>query len=272
MNNFKANIKPQNNNGKVYFFYFKDREIALLDVDDSSINFPHINSESSSDYLTSSHVFLGSQQNDQYFSMIVKGDEAFLQGVSFYSMRSLLGLINDDLFYLIMYGSHLALWNESSQFCGKCGNETKLTEEEEISRVCINCNYVIYPSPHAAIITAVIKDDSILLAKHSHISQIFTVLAGYVSPGESLEECLAREVKEEVNITVKNIRYKMSQPWGMTQALMVGFIAEYESGEIKVDNKEIIEASWFSRDELPDYPPSPSLAYYLIEEFKKGTI
>jgi NAD+ diphosphatase len=271
METFKQNIKPQQNNGTAYFFYFKNREIALSNTEDCAVVFPEIDSERLIDYLTPSHMFLGSKNNNSYYSMIVKGDEPFLENLSFHSMRALLGKIDDELFFILMYGSHLAQWNMNSQFCGKCSGKTK-AGSEEISRICMSCNHTIYPSPYAATITAIIKDDLILLARHAYINQIFTVLAGYVSPGESLEECVAREIKEEVNISVKNIRYFMSQPWGMTQALMVGFVAEYESGEIEVDNKEIIEAAWFSRDDLPVHPKSPSLAHYLIDAFINKTL
>ena len=96
---------------------------------------------------------------------------------------------------------------------------------------------------------------------------MFSVLAGFVEPGETLEDCVKREIREEVGITVKNIRYFGSQPWPFPNSLMVGFVAEYAAGEITVDDIEIAEAAWFSRDNLPPIPPSISIARRLIDWF-----
>ncbi len=130
------------------------------------------------------------------------------------------------------------------------------------------CNLTNYPRVSPAIIVAIIRDNQILLARNRRFKGgFFSVLAGFAEPGESLEECVAREVNEEVGIAVKNIRYFGSQPWPFPNSLMVGFIADYAGGRINVDKTEIIEAAWFSAQNLPPIPPKISIARQLIDWF-----
>ncbi|MEJ2041606.1 MAG: NAD(+) diphosphatase, partial [Desulfosarcinaceae bacterium] len=127
---------------------------------------------------------------------------------------------------------------------------------------------VNYPRLSPAIIVAVIRNDRILLARNKRFRAPFhSVLAGFVEPGETLEECEQREIGEVVGLAVKNIRYFGSQPWPFPNSLMVGFVAEYASGEITIDRKEIMEADWFPADALPRTPTRISIAGRLIEWF-----
>jgi NAD+ diphosphatase len=124
------------------------------------------------------------------------------------------------------------------------------------------------PSPLPAVIVAVLRENKILLARNSRFRlPFYSVLAGFVEPGETLEACVAREIQEEVGITVKNIRYFGSQPWPFPDSLMVGFMADYAGGEIAVDDAEITEANWFTPEDLPRIPPRISIARQLIDWF-----
>lgn len=154
-----------------------------------------------------------------------------------------------------------------NKFCGVCGEKTQKDNVEDCY-VCCNCNEKFFPSVFPAIIVSVNKDDKILLAHNVNFpDNLYSVIAGFVDQGESLEECVAREVFEEVGLKVKNIKYKGSQFWSFTTSLMIGFSAEYESGEIKVDGKEINNAAWFKKDELPNIPSKISMARVLIDDF-----
>ncbi len=117
------------------------------------------------------------------------------------------------------------------------------------------------------IIVAIRREDSILLARHvRHRNGVHTVLAGFVEVGETLEQAVAREVMEESGIKVKNLRYITSQPWPFPQSLMTAFMAEYDSGEIVIDPKELLEANWYRYDDLPLLPPPGTVARRLIED------
>jgi NAD+ diphosphatase len=127
---------------------------------------------------------------------------------------------------------------------------------------------VSFPDVSPAIIVAVIRDERILLARASRFpKQMYSVLAGFVEPGESLEECVRREEREEVGVEVTNIRYFGSQPWPFPHSLMVGFTADHAAGEISADGKEIVDAGWFTADHLPQIPGKISIARKLIDWF-----
>ena len=169
-----------------------------------------------------------------------------------------------ELAPLVARALALLNWRKRSRFCGKCGSQLH-DSTDETARVCLSCGNVYYPSLSPAMIVLVEKDGKILLARHKHRNtDIFTCLAGYMEPGETLEECVAREVQEEAGITVKNIRYVGSKSWPFPDQLMLAFRAEWESGELVPETSEIHELHWFSRDNLPAIPLRGSVAHDLI--------
>ena len=137
----------------------------------------------------------------------------------------------------------------------------------EWAMLCSHCRERYYPQIAPCIIVAIRRDDTILLAQHTrHRNGVHTVLAGFVEVGETLEQAVAREVMEESGIKVKNLRYVTSQPWPFPQSLMTAFMAEYDSGEIVIDQKELLEANWYRYDDLPLLPPPGTVARRLIED------
>jgi NAD+ diphosphatase len=161
-------------------------------------------------------------------------------------------------------------WRLTAQFCGKCGAPTE-DKSDEIARICKTCGFVTFPRLSPAILAVVRKDNQILLASNAKFTTgVFSLIAGYVEVGENFEECVRREVREEVGIEIENISYMASQPWPFPDALMVGFEATWKEGEIKPDGVEILEAGWFSPDNHPPLPPPGSLSRKLIDRaFKK---
>lgn len=158
-------------------------------------------------------------------------------------------------------------WDFRTKYCGVCGCKTKL-DKTEGCKFCEKCGEKFFHSLFPAVIVSIIKDDKILLAHNTGFPNgMYSVLAGFVDPGENLEEAVKREVMEEVGIKVKNIKYYGSQNWGFTSSLMIAFTAEYKSGKIEIDNKEIDCADWFSKNELPELPPKKSIGRILIEDF-----
>lgn len=158
-------------------------------------------------------------------------------------------------------------WDKNFRFCGQCGEPTVELSEER-AKVCRSCGLTNYPRLSPSIIVSVIKGEHILLARSERFPKgMYSVLAGFVEPGENLEDCIRREVAEEVGIEVKNIRYFGSQNWPFPHSLMIAFTADYSSGEISIDNNEIVDANWFTVEDLPRLPGSYSIARELIDHF-----
>jgi NAD+ diphosphatase len=164
-------------------------------------------------------------------------------------------------------------WYEQNRFCGKCGNAT-IVKADERAITCPACNTTVYPKISPAIIVAILCKDKILLASGTNFrSNFYSLVAGYADIGESLEDTVAREVKEEVGLDVKNIRYYKSQPWPYSGSMMIGYIADADDTQpIKIDPKEISDAAWFTHDNLPNYPTNISIAGEMIGKFKKGEL
>lgn len=184
-------------------------------------------------------------------------------------LRSITGLTGDPgLFLLAGTANHILHWNRMNQYCGRCGYKTT-DKADERAKVCPSCGNVVYPRISPATITAVLRGDEILLARNRNFQgNLHSLIAGFTEPGETLEQCAAREIGEEVGIKVKNIRYFGSQPWPFPDSLMVAFTAEYESGDITVDNNEIMEADWYSAGALPEIPSSDSIAGKIIRWYR----
>ena len=164
-------------------------------------------------------------------------------------------------------------WYSQNKFCGKCGaGIQQKTDERAI--ICPDCNTIVYPKISPAVIVAIVCNDKILLARNSNFPEKwYSLIAGYADVGESLEETLVREVKEEVGLDIKNIRYYKSQPWPLSGSMMIGFIAEADDNQfISIDNKEITEAAWFTRENLPEHPSDISIAGEMIDKFERGEL
>lgn len=158
-------------------------------------------------------------------------------------------------------------WDRTHQFCGRCAAATVPKRDERV-RVCPSCGLHAHPVVAPVIIVAVTRNGKLLLAHNrANKRNMFSIIAGFVEPGETLEECVHREVSEETGIEVKEIRYFGTQPWPFPSSLMIGFCAEYESGEIAVDGSEIDKAGWFSPEEFPLIPPPGSISRRLIDQF-----
>lgn len=176
-----------------------------------------------------------------------------------------------EIAWISIVGNQLMNWYAQNQYCGKCGQATEhKTTERAIS--CPGCGHTVYPKISPAIIVGITCGDQILLARGVNFRlQFYSLVAGYADIGESLEDTVRREVKEEVGIDVTNIRYYKSQPWPFSGSMMIGFWAEADASQpILIDKNEITEAAWFSRNDLPNHPPNLSIAGEMIELFEKN--
>ncbi|UGA51319.1 MULTISPECIES: NAD(+) diphosphatase [Dickeya] len=183
-------------------------------------------------------------------------------------MGSVRQLLDQDagLFQLAGRAVQLAEFYRSHRFCGYCGHEMSVSTTE-LACLCAHCKERYYPQIAPCVIVAIRRDDKILLAQHlRHKGNMYTTLAGFVEVGETLEQAVAREVMEESNIRVRNLRYVSSQPWPFPHSLMMAFMADYDGGEVKADPSELRDADWFRYDRLPELPPPGTVARRLIED------
>lgn len=180
-------------------------------------------------------------------------------------VRELYGRIPEEDVAIAAFAARIIASAKASRFCGRCGTATGPVFFERAKK-CPACGLVIYPRISPAIIVLITRGEEILLARSPRFpAGMHSVIAGFVESGETLEHAVHREVKEEVGIAVKNIRYFASEPWPFPDSLMIGFVAEYAAGKIEIDNNEIISAGWFGRDVLPPLPASMSISRALID-------
>ena len=183
------------------------------------------------------------------------------------SLRKLHFVIADDLFAIAARAVQIMAWHNTHRFCGRCATPM-IQHPSERAKRCPNCKLRQYPRLSPAVIMLIYKGEQLLLARAPRFRNgMYSVLAGFVEPGESLEETVARETREEVGVEIKNIRYFGSQPWPFPNSLMVGFTAEYASGTITPEPGEIEDAAWFDKTNLPPVPGELSIARKLIDWF-----
>ncbi|UCV20017.1 NAD(+) diphosphatase [Ferribacterium limneticum] len=180
-------------------------------------------------------------------------------------LRAIFSISGAETFALAGRATQLLDWQANHRFCGKCGTPTVM-KEGELAMQCPVCSLLAYPRISPAVMVLVRDGERLLLARSPHFKPgVFSALAGFVEPGETLEECAAREVREEVGIEIANLRYFHSQPWPFPNSLMVAFFADYAGGTLRPDPNEIEEAGWFSPDALPILPEPISISRRLIE-------
>lgn len=212
-------------------------------------------------------LYLGSFQGHPCYAAEGNFQDESSSNFTFRDLRTLFDHLEEGLYEIALLGVHLVEWEKVCQFCSKCQG-TLQSRNDIRAKECMTCGRLEFPRISPAIIVLVEKENTLLLARSPRFpGRFFSVLAGFVNPGESLEDAVHREVKEETGIAVKNIAYFGSQPWPFPDSLMIGFTAQYESGEIQIDGDEIIEADWYTLDCLPQIPGKLSIARQLIDWF-----
>jgi NAD+ diphosphatase len=256
---------------RAYWFIFQDDKLLVRQTGDRVL-VPVISGPPELGLNVMHTVFLGHVEEDgkqtECYAAEVDVSAPLPDGMTFEGLRALYPLLDEPLMNVAGRAVQLVAFNRTHQFCGQCGARM-IEKTEERARRCPRCGLVSYPRLSPAIIVAVvrrIKGKSHILLAHSHRfpQGPYSVLAGFVEPGESLEECVVREVCEEVGISLQNIRYFGSQSWPFPNSLMIGFTAEYEAGEITPQESELADARWFAVDQLPNIPPPHSIARRLI--------
>lgn len=185
-------------------------------------------------------------------------------GYELIGLRDLYDLLGEKSFNTAGKAFEINYWDRHSRFCPVCGTATE--HPLPIMKLCPNCKFELYPSIPAAILVLIRKEDSILLIRAKNFRGPFHgLVAGFLETGETLEECVVREVREEVGLKIKNIRYFGNQAWPFPSGLMVGFIADYAGNEICIQEEELSSAAFYTREDLPEIPRKLSLARKMID-------
>jgi len=167
---------------------------------------------------------------------------------------------------------HIAQWRQESRCCGSCGAKNS-DVSGEAQRICPVCGRIEFPRICPAVIVIITDEEKILLAHNKKFrAGVYSLISGFNEAGETLESTLVREIREEVNIEVRDIVYVKSQPWPFPNSLMIGFRARFLSGTVKPDGIEIEDAAWFSKDNLPELPAEGSLSRSLINSWLAGNL
>jgi NAD+ diphosphatase len=213
--------------------------------------------------------FLGMLGNEACWGIDVPEGDDPADGAAI-DLYSFFGRAGEEEWLVAGRAVQLVDWARTHRYCGRCASPTQQQPGERAMR-CPACGLLAFPRLAPAMITLVTRGDEALLARGVQFrSPLYSCLAGFVEPGESLEGAVVREVREEVGIEVGNVRYWGSQPWPFPHSLMVGFTAEWVSGDIDIDPAEIVDAQWFRRDDLPAIPPPISIARKLIDAWLSG--
>jgi NAD+ diphosphatase len=210
-------------------------------------------------------LYLGLLKGRQCWAAELPAQAEAPPGMSWEGLRTLFSVLDDAHFALAGRALQLVDWDRTHQFCGRCGARTEAHPTERV-RVCPGCKLSAYPRVAPAVMALVRRGRELLLARGPHFPPgMYSALAGFVEPGESLEQCLAREVLEEVGVRISNIRYFASQPWPFPHSLMIAFVCDWAGGEIRPQAGEIEEAKWFEVLQLPRLPSKISIARRLID-------
>jgi NAD+ diphosphatase len=186
------------------------------------------------------------------------------------SLRQLAGLVDEAFFTLVSRARQLLYWGDTYRICPRCGDSLSAMPLD-FGKECMSCGLHLFPPVSPAIIVGVVREDTLLLAHNVRFpGDIHSLVAGFVEPGETIEECARREVLEETSILIGGIRYFGSQTWPFPHSLMIGLTAEYAGGEIDVDGVEIDRAGWFRREDLPTLPGKGSISRKIIDWFREA--
>lgn len=255
---------PESVDAPALWFVFQGTQV-LVRREESAVHFPVARHAAEVGVQTVRTQYLGLFAGQHCFSCEVAAEAPPPEPFAWAGLRSLFGAVSDPLFGLVGHAIQIMDWDRAHQYCGRCGTPT-VVKSGERARQCPNCGQTHYPRIAPAVMALVRRGDQLLLARSPHFPPgMHSALAGFVEPGESLEQCLHREVKEEVGVEVDNLRYFASQPWPFPHSLMIAFTCDYVRGEITPEPGEIEAADWFSLDRLPVLPNRISVARRLID-------
>lgn len=267
LSKFVSEVVPQReSNGPNWWFAFAGSRLLVLEDDDRA-GLPCLIDPERVEMYASRRHYLGVLANRACYAMELEPRTVVPEGMALHGLRGLFGRLDDDLFSIAGRAIQILDWDRNHQFCGRCGEPT-VDHPRDRAKCCLRCGMTNYPRLNPAVIVLVRRGDHVLLARGSNRpGGFYSTLAGFVEPGETLEDTVQREIFEEVGIEVDNIRYFGSQPWPFPNSLMIGFLADYAGGEIRIDDDEIGDAGWFHKSNMPIIPSPISISRQLIDSY-----
>jgi NAD+ diphosphatase len=252
-------------------WFMVGRATVLMEMTENGLKVPELRHPSEIGINVQHEQFLGLLDGDPVWVGGVEGDTP--EGVLTHRHENLFTLfahLDETTWALAGRAVQIAEWQRTHRYCGRCGDRTEAAPGERATR-CPSCGLLNFPRLSPAVITVVERGDEVLLARGRTFgpNPMYSALAGFVEPGESLEQAVAREIKEEVGVEVTNIRYFGSQPWPFPHSLMVGFHADWAGGDIHIDETEIVDAQWWRANAMPNMPGGLSIARWLIDDWLK---
>ena len=259
-------LHPAENSGLSWWFAFLQNKLLLLQ-ESSSVRIPYLVEFAELGLPFGNRHYLGQLDGRSCYAVDLLEGTVAPEGMAFEGLRKVYERLDEDLFWLAGRALQIVDWDRTHRFCGQCGIPLRPRKTER-AKECPQCGLLQFPRLSPAVIVLVERGHQLLMARSRHFAPgIYSVLAGFVEPGETLEEAVEREILEEVGIRVKEIRYFGSQPWPFPHSLMIAFTATYAGGEISVNEEEIEDAGWFTADHLPGQPGKISIARRLIDWF-----
>lgn len=259
-------VPPAEKTELAWWFAFQGPKLLVYQGSDS-VSIPCLVDFAELGLISLSHHYLGHLDDRDCYAVELAEGTPLPPGMALEGLRQIYGRLDEALFWVATRAVQIVDWDRTHLFCGRCATPLR-TKRAERAKECPICGQLHFPRLAPAMIVLVERGRKLLLARSRHfLPGMYSVLAGFVEPGESLEEAVVREVKEEVGIDVKDIKYFGSQPWPFPHSLMIGFTATYAGGEITLDDSEIEDAGWFTADNLPPIPGKISIARKLIDWF-----
>lgn len=250
--------------GDGYGFAFRGDRVLVHAPSEDEISIASLHDLSSAGVDGRQH-FLGMLGNRACVAVDLADDAPEPAGMRFVGLRSLFFKVPEDLLAIAARAFQVVDFDRTHRFCGRCGTPTR-SRDSERAKECPSCGLTVYPRVSPAMMALVTRGKELLLARANRFTTgMFSALAGFVEPGETIEDCVRREVREEVGVEVADITYFASQSWAFPHSLMIAYTATWAGGEIRIDDEEIAEARWFHVDDLPKLPMSVSIARRLID-------
>lgn len=264
---FLSKLQPSSDVDTAFWFIFHDDQLLLAEQGQTPLELlPYIKDPTELSISTTHHNYLGEYQGKHCFTCRLT-EPASTSGYQLVHLRQTYPMLIDPLFHVAGIAKQVLTWDYTHQYCGVCANPMQSAEKER-TKYCATCHHFCYPRISPCVIVLIHDSEQVLLAYSPRFKKkMYSLIAGYIEPGETAEQAIHREVKEEVGIDVKNIRYYGSQPWPFPHSLMFGYFAEYAGGEIIIDHDEIADAQWFNINQLPTIPAEGSIAYKILKQF-----
>ena len=246
----------------IWFAFHRDE--LLMAQSDEDARLPRCRDVAELGMTAVRRLYLGTYSGEHCYVAELEHANELPSGHAMHGLRAVFSLVEEPLAVLAGRAYQLMEWDRNHQFCSRCGTPT-VARSEERARACPRCRFTVYPPVSPAIMILIMRGREVLLGrKKDWAPNRYSALAGFVEPGETLEDTVRRETREEVGVEVENIRYFGSQPWPFPHSLMVAFVADYAGGEVRPDGVEIEEARFFDAAQLPQLPPSISISRRLI--------